>query len=59
MAVKEVKNKPVTDKQQIKSRFWSEFNTYSLASDKFCKELNPHPYADIRSYQDYAVGHGE
>lgn len=58
MALKVVSNKPVTDKQLIKSRFWSRFNVYCQASEEFCKELTPHPYADTRKYQDYAVGHG-
>ena len=58
MAIKEVNKKPITDKQLVKSKFWSKFNSYSQASEGFCKELTPHPYADTRKYQDYAVGHG-
>ena len=58
MAIKEVNKKPFTDKQLVKSKFWSRFNAYSQASEEFCKELTPHPYADTRKYQDYAVGHG-
>ena len=58
MAIKEVNKKPITDKQLVKSKFWSKFNSYSQASVEFCKELTPHPYADTRKYHDYSVGHG-
>ena len=58
MAIKEITTEPVTDKQLAKSIFWTKFNNYSKNNEAFCKEFTPHPYADVRSYQDYAVGQG-
>lgn len=58
MAIKEITKVPSTNKQFFKSRFWTQFNAYSKQAEDFCKEFVPHPYADTRKYQDYAVGHG-
>ena len=58
MAIKPIHNTPATEKQILKSRFWAKFNAYSKEIEEFCKEFTPHPYADVRGYQDYAVGCG-
>ena len=58
MAIKEVKIKPQTELQRLYQRFWKRFNEYSVHNEAFCTEFKPHPYADVRSYQDYAVAVG-
>ncbi len=58
MAIKEVKIKPQTELQLLYQRFWKRFNEYSVQNEAFCAEFKPHPYADVRAYQDFAVSMG-
>lgn len=58
MAIKQVKIRPRTELQSQYQRFWERFNIYSAQDNKFRAEFTPHPYADVRSYQDYAVAVG-
>lgn len=58
MAIKQVKRRPRTELQSQYQRFWERFNIYSAQDNKFRAEFTPHPYADVRSYQDYSVAVG-
>ena len=58
MAIKPVQTKPQTELQRRYQRFWKRFNDYSEQDEAFCAEFKPHPYADVRSYQDFAVSMG-
>ena len=58
MAVRPVNIKPKTESQRFYQRFWRAFNGYSAHNESFCAEFKPHPYADVRYYQDYAVSMG-
>lgn len=58
MAIKQVKIRPRTELQSQYQRFWERFNIYSAQDNKFRAEFTPHPYADVRSYQDYSVAVG-
>lgn len=58
MAIKQVKIRPRTELQSQYQRFWERFNIYSAQDNKFRTEFTPHPYADVRSYQDYSVAVG-
>lgn len=58
MAIKQVKIRPRTELQSQYQRFWERFNIYSAQDNKFRAEFTPHPYADVRSYQDYSVQWG-
>ena len=58
MAIKQVKRRPRTELQSQYQRFWERFNIYSAQDNQFKAEFTPHPYADVRSYQDYSVAVG-
>ena len=58
MAIKQVNISPQTESQRRYQRFWKQFNDYSAHNEAFCAEFKPHPYADVRSYQDFAVSMG-
>ena len=58
MAIKQVKIRPRTELQSQYQRFWERFNIYSAQDNQFKAEFTPHPYADVRSYQDYSVAVG-
>ncbi len=58
MAIKQVTIKPRTELQRQYQQFWARFNSFSAQDNKFIAEFTPHPYADVRSYQDYAVAVG-
>lgn len=58
MAIKQVKIRPRTELQSQYQRFWERFNIYSTQDNQFKAEFTPHPYADVRSYQDYSVAVG-
>lgn len=58
MAIKPVNIQPRTESQRLYQRFWQAFNEYSARNESFCAEFKPHPYADVRYYQDYAVSRG-
>ena len=58
MAIKPINNEPRTELQFRYQRFWKRFNDFSAQDKSFCAEFKPHPYADVRSYQDYAVSMG-
>lgn len=58
MAIKEVKIIPQTELQRLYQQFWKRFNDYSAHNESFCAEFKPHPYADVRYYQDFAVSMG-
>ena len=58
MAIKPVQTKPQTELQRRYQLFWKRFNDHSEQNDAFCAEFKPHPYADVRSYQDFAVSMG-
>lgn len=58
MAIKPVTIQPKTDSQRLYQRFWRAFNEYSAQNEHFCAEFKPHPYADVRAYQDFAVSMG-
>lgn len=47
---------PKTLLQGHYKKFWTEFNKWCAKDELFCKEFKNHPYASIRSYQDYAIG---
>lgn len=49
-------NTPKTLLQEYYKEFWTEFNKWCAKDELFCKEFKNHPYASIRSYQDYSVG---
>ena len=55
MAIKPVNIQPQTELQRTYQRFWQAFNEYSAHNESFCAEFKPHPYADVRSYQDYSA----
>lgn len=44
---------PKTLLQEYYKKFWTEFNKWCAKDELFCKEFKNHPYASIRSYQDY------
>ena len=58
MAIKPLHSKPQTELQRRYQRFWKRFNDYSAQDEAFCAEFKPHPYADVRYYQDFAVSMG-
>ena len=58
MAIKPVNTTPHTESQHLYQQFWKQFNDYSAQDDAFCAEFKPHPYADVRYYQDFAVSMG-
>ena len=58
MAIKQVKRRPRTELQSQYQRFWERFNIYSTQDNQFKAEFTPHPYANVRSYQDYSVAVG-
>ena len=58
MAIKPANTTPHTESQRRYQQFWKQFNEYSALDETFCAEFKPHPYADVRYYQDYAVSMG-
>ena len=58
MAIRQVRRKPQTSLQSLYYLFWNQFNNYSSQNEKFCEEFKVHPFANVRSYQDYAVSQG-
>lgn len=58
MAIKQMNIVPNTELQRRYQQFWKRFNDYSAQDDTFCAEFKPHPYADVRYYQDFAVSMG-
>ena len=49
-------NKSTTALGSTYQKFWQGFNEETNRNDDFRMEFKPHPYASIRSYQDYAIG---
>ena len=58
MAIKPVTLTPQTDSQKLYQKFWRQFNAYSAQDKLFCAQFTPHPYADVKYYQDYSVSMG-
>lgn len=56
MAIKEVQNEPSTVRQHLYKEFWMQFNRVTASDDRFLTEFKVHQYANVRRYQDYAVG---